>query len=243
MTQVGWSERQTRVIADEVRRHRIRLGLSAQQLATRCTDLGHPLSRDVITNLENGRRPAVSTTELVVLATALETPPILLIYPLGYATTVETLPGQEVPTWDAVRWFLGDVRLRGMPQSDESTLTELYRAHESRLAHVSLARRLADAARRTAASIPADDPKFHQAAEEWEEAVKLALQAEGSVRELRDRFRAADLLPPPLPDGLAEIDEAPGDPEPVLRFPSRTELLLRLRARQTFLDAMEEDGK
>lgn len=82
--------------------------LSAQHLAGQCAELGMPsLSRVVITKLENGRREAVSTAELQVLAAALGVPPMLLLFPLGYAPAVEVLPGLHADPWAAIAWFSG----------------------------------------------------------------------------------------------------------------------------------------
>lgn len=81
--------------------------LSTQALAERTRDLGHPLDRSVIAKLEGGQRQSISVPELVVLARALEVPPIQLLYPLGEEPQVELLPGRAVATDDALLWFVG----------------------------------------------------------------------------------------------------------------------------------------
>lgn len=81
--------------------------MSAQQLADRCAQLGFPLHRSVIANLENGRRPTVSVAELLVLAEALGVPAARLLIPLDNGD-VETLPGRPVNPWTALRSFTGD---------------------------------------------------------------------------------------------------------------------------------------
>ena len=86
--------------------------MSAQQLAERCAGLGLPeITRPVLVKLEHGRREAVSTTELAVLAAALETAPILLLYPVGSTGSVEYLPGKTAPPWDAARWWADEASL------------------------------------------------------------------------------------------------------------------------------------
>lgn len=47
--------------------------VSAQQLSDRMTELGHPVARTVIANLENGRRSQVSIDHVVIAAQALGT--------------------------------------------------------------------------------------------------------------------------------------------------------------------------
>jgi transcriptional regulator with XRE-family HTH domain len=94
-----------RCVAD----YRAELKISAQQLADRCQELGMPsLSRAVITKLENGRREAVSTAELQVLAMALGVPAVVLLFPLGRVETVEVLPGRHVDPYAAMEWFIGN---------------------------------------------------------------------------------------------------------------------------------------
>jgi transcriptional regulator with XRE-family HTH domain len=109
MTQPGgWATRMTRVIAAQVRRYRKERGLSAQRLADLCAQLGMEISRSTISDLENGRRDSMSVAELLVLAAALEVPPVELAVPLARQERAEILPGAEIPTWDAGRWFRGD---------------------------------------------------------------------------------------------------------------------------------------
>lgn len=94
-------------IAGEIRRYRKARGMSVQQLADECERLGWPIKRTVLSNLESGYRETITVPELVVLARALAVPAIQLLYPLGIAPTVELLPGVELPTEDAARWFTG----------------------------------------------------------------------------------------------------------------------------------------
>lgn len=78
-------ETPSQVVARRVREvRRARGGLSAEQLAQRCADLGMPsLNRSVIANLENGRRDFVTVDELLVLALALDVAPLHLVVPMG----------------------------------------------------------------------------------------------------------------------------------------------------------------
>lgn len=97
-------------MAREVRRLRSEQRISAQQLADRCSEIGmSTLTRSVIADLENGRRLWVGVSELMVLAVALNTAPITLLYPPPLGETVDVLPGVEAPKTVALEWFSGEV--------------------------------------------------------------------------------------------------------------------------------------
>jgi hypothetical protein len=85
--------------------------MSAQQLSDATTLLGCCVPRTVITNLENGRRDAIDVTELLVIAAALNVPPVLFIAPIGYRESVQILPNVDESPWRARGWFLGAVPL------------------------------------------------------------------------------------------------------------------------------------
>jgi transcriptional regulator with XRE-family HTH domain len=61
----------------------------------------------VIANLENGRRETLSVAELLILAAALDVPPVMLIAAVGHEAHVQILPGVEETTWRARGWILG----------------------------------------------------------------------------------------------------------------------------------------
>ncbi|MFH0243617.1 hypothetical protein ACGRHY_14585 [Streptomyces sp. HK10] len=103
-----WSERLASAIAHEVRRHRMTLGLSAQQLSDRCAELGMPIQRSVLANLESGRRATVTVAEVLVLAAALGIAPAQLLFAVGYEEKVEPLPGCTKDPLVAVEWLAGD---------------------------------------------------------------------------------------------------------------------------------------
>lgn len=105
----GWQRRLTAAMASEIKRWREIRELSAQQLADRCTSLGYPIPRNVIANIESGRRSAIAVPELLILAIALNVPPILLLYPVGSERLTEIAPDQECEPWFALRWFMADV--------------------------------------------------------------------------------------------------------------------------------------
>lgn len=107
MTQLDWAESQAAVIAQEVRR--LRGKRSAQWLSDQTQELGYVVSRSVITDLENGRRKYVTTAELVVLARALNTIPIALMFPPQYGASFVVLPNMVNPVSGilALQWFSG----------------------------------------------------------------------------------------------------------------------------------------
>jgi transcriptional regulator with XRE-family HTH domain len=91
-----------------VRRLRTDQDKSAQQIADRCSELGMPsLTRSVIADMENGRRLWVSVAELMVLARALNTAPIALLYPAPTTAEAEMLPGVKTDGTFAMQWFCG----------------------------------------------------------------------------------------------------------------------------------------
>jgi Helix-turn-helix domain len=105
MTTQSWADGHAARIAQEIRR--LRKPRSAQWLADRTAELGHPVTRAQITDLENGRRKHVTTAELTVLARALNTSPVALMFPGPYYEMVEVLPGLEVRELRAAQWFSG----------------------------------------------------------------------------------------------------------------------------------------
>jgi transcriptional regulator with XRE-family HTH domain len=100
-----WAARYTQVISKQVRHYRDVRGVSAQWLSDRCADLGMPLARAVISNLENGRREGVSVGEVFCIARALAVPPIDLL--TGGDGDTEIAPGLTVDRASAASWIAG----------------------------------------------------------------------------------------------------------------------------------------
>lgn len=100
-----WSERQAKRVADEV--NRLRGKRSAQWLADQTRGLGYEVSRSLISDLENGRRRYVTTAELIILAAALNTSPVALMYPGPYQSDVDALPHVDLAGLSAAQWFSG----------------------------------------------------------------------------------------------------------------------------------------
>lgn len=113
---------------------------SAEDLAKRTAALGYEIKRPVISNLENGRRGSVTLTDLVVLAQAFGTSPMLLILPLGEEESVDLAPGRSYATSEAFDWWAGR---RPLPDADwapywgsEGSRLLFYFFHSEHLANI-----------------------------------------------------------------------------------------------------------
>jgi len=102
-------------VAEQVSTLRRSARLTREQFSARCQALGLDLSPAALTNVETGRRDStgrrrrdVSVDELVVLAAALNVPPVQLMFPLGAVPEVEMLPGVLTSTWTAYQWAYGE---------------------------------------------------------------------------------------------------------------------------------------
>lgn len=99
----------TRVIGNQVRTLRAARGLSATKLAQECEAAGAPaLNRDVITNLENGRRQTLTVEEMLTLAYVLDAPPLALFVPLDGRVRLAVTPTIDMAGLHALEWVSGD---------------------------------------------------------------------------------------------------------------------------------------
>jgi transcriptional regulator with XRE-family HTH domain len=103
----SWATAVVSTVAAEVCRRRTELGLSQQELAEQCTALGYPIPRNVLANLESGRRTSLQVVELLVLAEALRCIPVALLFPVGHREAVHALPGSPWSALLAADWFSG----------------------------------------------------------------------------------------------------------------------------------------
>lgn len=106
----SWADEQTARIAAEIKA--LRGKRSGKWLADRTSELGHPVSRTTISELETGKRKSVTVAELLVLAAALQVPPLQLVFPDLPFGEVEALPGVMERSVDAALWATGLAALR-----------------------------------------------------------------------------------------------------------------------------------
>jgi hypothetical protein len=135
-----WADEQGTRVAEAVRSVRRRKKRSAQWVADRTAEIGYPISRATIADLENGRRKWVTIAELLVLARALNTAPIALLYPDPLSgDSIEILPkGVTGSKTFALQWFSGEVDTPNQWICDDD---EAYRAN---LEPVQTARRISE---------------------------------------------------------------------------------------------------
>ncbi|CAM5450527.1 helix-turn-helix domain-containing protein [Streptomyces narbonensis] len=202
-----WADRVKANVAGEVRRRRKEMGWSAQQLADRCAELGHPIPRNVIANMESGRRANLPLVDVMILAVALYTSPICLIFPVGYVEDTQEYPFQHLlPTWEAMRRFTGESRYG---EGDAGLIPEFNR-HATLELTIKAARdeeRLAAFAVRTATT----SSQREEAERKRAEYADRADSATNELLWLRESIRREKgAVPPRLPLGLEDIE----DPEP-----------------------------
>ena len=204
-----WSARVARLIAREVRRYREdrQPKMSMQQLADRTAELGMPIPRSVLANLESGRRETVSAAEVLVLAAALDVAPIELVCPVGFDKQTEMLPGRMMDPLAAMRWFTGELKLDVTepvstlrePGPGEQSSTYLLEYHDELIGRLRTQEAEARRAVADAASQGDDERARHEAeyrmmaVSEWRAFIREPL------RRTRAEMRERGMLAPDLP--------------------------------------------
>lgn len=102
-----WHRLTAERIGQAVARYRRDRGLTAQQLAERCRELGAPIHRTTITKIENGRS-RFDLGDWLILSAALDVSPIQLLYPDMPDGIVEFLPGETGSSISAAMWVSGE---------------------------------------------------------------------------------------------------------------------------------------
>lgn len=136
-----WQERVARMVGREVLRHRHRRKMSIPQLADRTAELGMPVPRSVLADLEVGKRGAVAVAEVLVLAASLDVAPAELICPVGFDEQIELLPGRMMEPLQASRWVDGELALDlsssdtafRVPEADQESGPRLAENHAAQL--------------------------------------------------------------------------------------------------------------
>ncbi|MFF2727585.1 helix-turn-helix domain-containing protein [Streptomyces sp. NPDC058008] len=202
-----WEDQVTATVAGEVRRRRKELRMSAQDLADRCAEIGHPIPRNVIANMESGRRATLPLVDVMALAMALDTHPICLIYPVGYVDDVQQQPLDDPrPTWDAMQWFTGEA-----PDAleTESVMLRNFRAHASHH-HAALTAVRGEEYERWKAKTAHSPATRSEALLARENYARQAAHAMHGLRTARDYIREDGGTPPYLAPELSDA-EAPED--------------------------------
>lgn len=203
-----WADRVKANVAGEVRRRRKEMGWSAQDLADACEQLGHPIPRNVIANMESGRRASLPLVDVIVLAAALETYPVCLIFPVGYVERTQELPFQDlVPTWDALRRFTGD---EDMPLHDAGLVPD-FESHDN-LVRTALAALEEEEQARFAAKTASNRTQQEEAERRRTKYSDEAISAKYKIRYLRRDIRDEGATPPYLPPALGDVDLPEPDP-------------------------------
>lgn len=205
-----WVDQVMATVAAEVRRRRKELGWSAQDLADKCEEIGHPIPRNVIANMESGRRSNLPLVDVLVLAEALNTPPICLLYPVGYVEDVQRLPLQHPTTsLDALRWFTGEETDLG---ADDDML-RYFRAHHAAQEQMRRARQDEEHARYQAKTANNADRKA-EALRAQAQAAVAAEKANRRLHRVRAFIQEGGVTPPHLwPDVISAIESTGTDPD------------------------------
>ncbi|MEU3963611.1 transcriptional regulator [Streptomyces buecherae] len=204
-----WEDHVMATVAGEVRRRRKELRWSAQDLADKCEEIGYPIPRNVIANMESGRRAVLPLVEIMVLAKALRMSPISLIYPVGYVDEVRQLP-YEYPrsTWDALQWFVGN------STTEDSTdyMLDHFLAHDLELRAAKAAVESEDYERWKVRTV-ANRVQREAAERALARYVDQAARAKAELRRHRDAIREGGGIPPFLPSQLSDVDPPESDPD------------------------------
>jgi transcriptional regulator with XRE-family HTH domain len=100
----------TATIAMRVKELRKARGLSAEGLAEYMRKAGVPWRREVVANLEVGRRASVSVTELLALSVVLSVPPLSLLMSPD-AEEMPYVPMDSVDAYRGLLWLLAETPL------------------------------------------------------------------------------------------------------------------------------------
>jgi transcriptional regulator with XRE-family HTH domain len=185
--------------------------MTAQALANRTAELGHPLDRSVIAKLEKGFRQTITVADLLVLARALDVPPVTLLFSLN-EPEVELLPGERRGVWPSLLWLTGEAPYPDPAASDTEPqrwdpppALALFRQHDQFVREALAAARRA-AEHRMQATLSAGDDRAHLEAAADADA-QLALSLRGTIRALRRSLRSANHEPPSLPKAFGDLDD------------------------------------
>lgn len=135
-------------IGAEIRRLRKAREWTQEDLAQRLEDLDAHINRVTLTKIEQGgeRAENLKLRELLVLAAALDTSPVSLVFPVGRVELVEITPQLRIFSALASKWFCAEVALTD-EERVQINLYEWQQATSGTRAH-RLADRLSDEVRK-----------------------------------------------------------------------------------------------
>lgn len=123
------------VIGPRIRDLRQRRGLTRDELAKKCVDLGADISAAVLVNIETGRpdkttgkrRRDITVDELLILALALDVPPARLLIPFDQAgddrTWLQITETHDISSWGALFWLAGESERYLPSDNDEGSVS------------------------------------------------------------------------------------------------------------------------
>jgi transcriptional regulator with XRE-family HTH domain len=104
----AWQEELAARVGSAIARRRKVVGMTAQQLGERTKELGYPVNRVAVSKMEaNVRDGKLGVAELLVIAAALDVPPLLLLLPDWPDGSAEALPGLDMPSRRMANWVTG----------------------------------------------------------------------------------------------------------------------------------------
>lgn len=191
------------MVARQVRKYRLRRGLSVRQLAEECAKLGAPqLTSASLGNIERGQDPEarrkrrdVTVDELLVLGKALKVAPSLLMFPVGEQAEIE-VAAESVDTWDTFKWFNGEAYFSQDVNEYWAIPIYLFREHD---------RLRSERLELMFQNLPTlrDDG----GREGRERLINVTLW--DKLKNVRAEMRRTGLTPPPAVDDLEGIDDRP----------------------------------
>lgn len=190
------------LIGDRVKDLRGRRGLTREQLSERCAAIGATtVSPSVLVNIETGRpdkatgirRRDVTVDELLVLAAALEVPPVLLLLPAGpKALAVTEQVGMHAP--DLLAWVSGEDGPPLAVRRDQGTVQRWFEASAP-------LRLMREFRRASALPVALAQPVVTISDEERREKITKAVD---DLIGLVHRMIESGVIPPPIPRELVE---------------------------------------
>jgi transcriptional regulator with XRE-family HTH domain len=208
-------------VAERIRRIRQRRGWTAEALAARCAEVGAPeITRSVIANIETGRpdkggrrRREVTVDELLILAYALQVPPVLLIVPLDSTEKLQVTANVEMDVLAAAGWVAGDDGVTGIygtetvPAEGGGRITSVQQRQDT--TPLALLRRIGATLRRA--------DVIRQANADHPEAARPALSSIGrEINHMGEWLASLGFTPPEVPPDVADVMQresaAPGVP-------------------------------